>query len=472
MSNIAGKSSGTTGLLKGVAIYSVGTFGSKVLAFLLLPLYTFFLTKKELGEFDIFISTVTLFVPLFSLQMSDAIYRWLIADQVENHKDISRLLSTSIFVMILGLLVFSAAFFIYCIFYSVSYRVYFIPLLWLNGFLPFLQNALRGIGAVKQFTINGILTSFLIVLFNALFLLVFKFKVEGIILGNILAYTVAALVIIVKQRFYKIIKFSAVDFSLGREMLGYALPLVPNLMSWWLISSGTKFIILHYLGTEANGIYAVSSRFPAILVIINSVLILPIQDAFLKNPHEVEKFKQIILKFAKLEFSLVILLSLSAPLYTYYLVEKSFYSSWIFMPFLYLGVAFNTLAALLSIVHMSEKKTLKITVSSLSGAAASMLLAWWLIPLYGLLGVSFAILVGYVIMLALRLHDLQRKLVFSKRSFAQLFLSVAVFMLLFYLSKSLGFAGQIILFLVLAMITVIINKDFVLKLLNHAKKIY
>ena len=40
-------------LLKNTLIYSIGSFGSKILSFLLLPLFSLYLTTVEMGQFNI-----------------------------------------------------------------------------------------------------------------------------------------------------------------------------------------------------------------------------------------------------------------------------------------------------------------------------------------------------------------------------------------------------------------------------------
>ncbi len=66
-------------LIKNTLIYSIGSFGSKNLSFLLLPLFSLYLTTVEMGQYDLILTFVLLVTPLITLQLSDAIYRWLIA---------------------------------------------------------------------------------------------------------------------------------------------------------------------------------------------------------------------------------------------------------------------------------------------------------------------------------------------------------------------------------------------------------
>ena len=59
-------------LAKNIAFLTVGQFGTKLLVFFLVPLYTSVLTSAEYGTYDLYSATVGLFVPILTLNISDA----------------------------------------------------------------------------------------------------------------------------------------------------------------------------------------------------------------------------------------------------------------------------------------------------------------------------------------------------------------------------------------------------------------
>lgn len=448
------------GLFKETLIYTIGSFGSKVLSFLLIPLYSFFLTKKDLGEYDLFITTVTLFVPLISLQISDAAYRWLVSDPERKQKKLLSQVITNALVIFLSTFVVFIIIFYLCSYNNFfDYSGYFILTLFFSSLLPFLQSVLRGLGKTKTFALNGIFISFLIILFNVLFVVLFEQKVEGVLKANIIANAIGCLVLAIKLDCVQNFRFAYFDIKISKQMLLYALPLVPNMISWWLISSANKFIILEYLGVEENGIYAISSRFPSILVMLNTVLVMPIQDMYLKGGFEEQYFKKIVKQFIVIEFSLILLLSVAAPLYTKILVDKTFYSAWQFMPMLYLGVGFNTVAALIGLVYQKNKKTFKITTTTLIGGVVSILLSYFLVNVNGLNGISTSFFVGYFITFLLRFFDLKY---FENKDKFQIdlkgiFLFVLFFIGVIYLLQNLGLYYQIILTLSVIVVSILVN---------------
>lgn len=68
-------------LVKNTFILSLGTLGSKAFSFFLLPLYTAVLTTEDYGNVDVLQSVIQLVIPLITLQLSGAIFRFLIDEK-------------------------------------------------------------------------------------------------------------------------------------------------------------------------------------------------------------------------------------------------------------------------------------------------------------------------------------------------------------------------------------------------------
>lgn len=56
-------------LLKNVGLLSLSNFGSKILSFILIPLYTNLLTTEEYGTYDIYSTTISLLIPILTLNI-------------------------------------------------------------------------------------------------------------------------------------------------------------------------------------------------------------------------------------------------------------------------------------------------------------------------------------------------------------------------------------------------------------------
>ena len=79
-------------LLSNTVILGTGTFASKVLVFLLMPLYTSILSTSEFGVADILTQTANLLIPLASVGICDGMFRFILdtadTDGTEQRKGI------------------------------------------------------------------------------------------------------------------------------------------------------------------------------------------------------------------------------------------------------------------------------------------------------------------------------------------------------------------------------------------------
>lgn len=70
-------------LLKNVGVFTIANFTTKILNFLILPLYTYYLTTEQYGTIDLVMTTISLLFPVFSLSIVDAVLRF----GIENGKN-------------------------------------------------------------------------------------------------------------------------------------------------------------------------------------------------------------------------------------------------------------------------------------------------------------------------------------------------------------------------------------------------
>ena len=63
-------------LFNDTIVFAIGNFGSKILTFLLVPLYTSLLTTEQYGTADLITTTVSLLCPVLTLTIYEAILRF------------------------------------------------------------------------------------------------------------------------------------------------------------------------------------------------------------------------------------------------------------------------------------------------------------------------------------------------------------------------------------------------------------
>lgn len=63
-------------LFKNIGLMTISNFASKILTFLMVPLYTSILSTEEYGTYDLYTTTAFLLMPLFSVCVSEAVLRF------------------------------------------------------------------------------------------------------------------------------------------------------------------------------------------------------------------------------------------------------------------------------------------------------------------------------------------------------------------------------------------------------------
>ena len=68
-------------LAKNTIIVSIGKISTQLISFLLLPLYTAYLSTNEYGTVDLLNTLISLIIPIISLKIDQGIFRFLIDER-------------------------------------------------------------------------------------------------------------------------------------------------------------------------------------------------------------------------------------------------------------------------------------------------------------------------------------------------------------------------------------------------------
>ena len=88
-------------LLKNTVIFAIGNFSTKLIAFFLVPFYTYVLTTEEYGVVNLIFTLATLIGPLLMLNLQDAVRRFAL----ENNADHKAILTVEWIIVIVGYII-------------------------------------------------------------------------------------------------------------------------------------------------------------------------------------------------------------------------------------------------------------------------------------------------------------------------------------------------------------------------------
>ena len=63
-------------LIKNIGLLTLSSFATKLLSFFLVPLYTNILTTTEYGTYDIFHTTISVLIPILTLNVQESVMRF------------------------------------------------------------------------------------------------------------------------------------------------------------------------------------------------------------------------------------------------------------------------------------------------------------------------------------------------------------------------------------------------------------
>ena len=405
-----------TKLVTNTAVLALGTLGSKILVFLLMPLYTRLLSSSEYSTADIISQTANLLIPLISLGMYEAVFRFA----MDKERDSRRTLTTGLFMTLAGAGVFALFLPLLCkIEYFDGYFI-LIYLYVLGASVHYLVSRYtRAIGQNTLFALQGIISTALNIGFNIIFLVFFDMGVTGYVLSVIVADFVSAMFLFLKLRLWKDIAFKHFDKALLREMLKYSVPLIPTTVFWWVTNVADRYIIRGVLGDEINGLYAAAFKIPTILLLLSSVFTEAWQFSAVTERDEgksehAEFFGVVFNSFQGMLFISASALIAFSQLFAKILFAPSYFEAWRFMPLLITATVYSSLVTFMGSVYLVDKKSMHSFVTAFIGAAVNMVLNILLIGPMGANGAALATFVCYLLVYMIRAVTTKKMIPFKQ----------------------------------------------------------
>lgn len=392
-------------LLKNTALFTVANIGSKILVFLMVPLYTAVLSTEEYGISDLVQTTSALLYPLLTCMISEAVLRFSFLCEDYSIKSVFSIGVKVTLLSIIVCAVLGAFFPLISFFKTLGAYVFFIPVYFSTQSLLNLGHKFaRGIDRVKVSAIAGLLQAAIIIVLNLFFLLVLKIGIVGYLLSYILGDVASILYIGYKCR--------AITYwvrennrDLQSQMLKYSIPLVPNSLSWWALSSVNRYIMLSFVGISVVGIYSATLRIPSILTVISDIFAQAWLLSALKN-YGTPESRAFIKAMHNRFFSLLIVLTgaiiLLSQLLAKLLLSGEFSSYWYIIPYLFISVFWGALVGFLGSIFSAERKNTMQFVSTMVGAVVSVLFTILLLRRYGVIIVALATMIGYFVIWLIR----------------------------------------------------------------------
>ena len=406
-------------LFKNVGILTISNFASKILVFLLVPLYTDILSTEEVGVFDLAVSTVTLLFPILTLNIVDAIMRFSM-DKAKSKKDIIAIgirfvalswLIGGVIVVALkltGLVPKIAGFELLIYLYFVFYIFY-----------QLLLQFSKGLERVTDMGVAGVISTVAMIGGNILFLLVFRIGLHGFFLANVLAQILPTVYLFFRLKFWQYLKNFKIDKALQKEMLLYCMPLIATTLGWWVNNTSDKYVVAFMVSVSASGLLAVSYKIPQIINTLQGIFIQAWQISAIKEYEGKDKSEFYGKAFTLINVLMCAacawLIILTKPL-GFLLYKKEFFEAWQFVPFLLVSCVLNSASGFLGPILSAKKDSKSMAMSAVYGATANLILNIALVFLIGVQGATIATVISASIIYIVRKRAVGKDIAISRYS--------------------------------------------------------
>ncbi len=405
--------------MRDIGVYAIGNIGSKLITFLMVPLYTYFVHDTgDFGYYDVCLTVCLLLLPFFTLQLRDGAFRFLLDcdDETQRRRIVSFVARTMASSLVITLLVAT----VLALFTDIQHLGYAVGLLIAMSLQEVYSQVFRGLGNNRAFVMVGILSALGIGVFSVIFVAYLHWGIRGIFLANIIARLLALVLVEAKVRL--ITRHTSWNIRIGkvgRDIIRYTLPLLPGSLCWWLTGSSDRLFVTHFLGLDVNGVYAVAIRFTGIINTLAIIFYQAWQETAILQYHSPDRDRF----FSRMFNSYIFLLGIILVGYVFllkvnygWLVAPQYHQSLNYIYPLGLSAVLFALSAFFDMGYQCAKDTSRTLPAIVLSAVINVILNFMLIKPLGVYGVILTQVITYTVLFTYRWHDMRRYFVLKSSS--------------------------------------------------------
>lgn len=385
-------------LFKHTSIYSVGNIAMRAGAFVLLPLYTHYLTIAEYGILELLYSVSSIISSFLSIGLAHATLRFYF--EYDELSDRNAVISSS---MITSFIITVPAVLLISIFNrQISNLVFdspeYVSALNLTYIILVFEMA-RQIGLsylrAKEYSISFVVISvaqlIVQVILNIITVAVLHLGIFGILFGNMISVFVG--LVICSFITFRECGFRY-DWNKMKEIFNYSLPFFFSSISGVILENADRFILKMLLSLDAVGIYALAYKFGLLL---KELVVEPFQRSF--GAFRFSIMKQSDAKFIQSRtllyfFAAVAWVGLGLSLLSneiiYILTAEEYYAAAKYIVIIALAVVISSCGYIFQTGMLYKKKTLWVFYAGLFSDVCGLICSWIFISLWEIWGAVIA----------------------------------------------------------------------------------
>src|SRR5579884_4390479 len=386
------------------AVYGIGGLVSRILATILLPLYTHYLSPTDYGRVEIVTAATAVLAIVLQMGIASAFFRFYF-DAKEPADRLTVVRTSFWFTMVMatvGLVlgvVFAGPI---AHWIGLGHDTWLVRAgavgLWAQTNYQQLTNLFRAEERSTAFAIASVANVLLTVVAMVVFVAVFHWGAIGLVVGNFTGTLVVYLALVAYRTEQLGLEF---DRALFRRMQHFGMPLVPSALALWAINFVDREFVVWYKGGAEVGVYSAAVKIASVItfVMIAFRTAWPAFAYSIEDDREARRTYAFVLTYLLVFASWVALaLGALAPWWTALLTAPDYQRAAKGIALLAFAGAVYAGYTVLAIGSGRARRTQLNWLVTGTGAAVNVGLNFWLIPRFGMVGASISTAASYVVL--------------------------------------------------------------------------
>ena len=394
-------------------VFALGSLGSKLILFFLVPIYTNYLTTDEYGIADLVFTFVQLIVPFATVSIQNSLIRFGMEKNANKEETLKCSMAVILFSVVFTLGVTPLV----GLYSAISdWKWYLAILVVLNGLSEVERSYLKVRDKNKSFAVISIIQTAVLAGCNILLLVVFKSGVSGYLLSNIIAVAVVCVITFFAAGIPKALTSAKLNVPLLKKMVVFSMPLVLSAVSWWVVHSSDRIMIELMIGESVLGLYTAATKIPSLINVVTSIFnqawgLSSIRE--IDNPDKQHFYSKVFRMFSTALFmACIMLITILKPFLSVYF-GADFRSAWVYTPLLLVAAVFFSLTAFIGSLYIALQKSLNDMITYLICAFVNVVVNFVGILFLGAWGAVIGTVTAFAVVLVIRVIDIRRYIEFD-----------------------------------------------------------
>ena len=227
-----------------------------------------------------------------------------------------------------------------------------------------------------------------------------------------------------------------------------------------------------FIGTSANGIYSIATKFPILLSHLTNVFNLSWSEVASETVNEEYRddyYSKTTDNIFFLCFSISIMMISVMPILFKICIDERYFDALKYVPYLMIGSIFEIFSILLGSLYISLKKSKNIAISTGGAALINIVINLCFMKRYGIIIACISTILSYLFLGIYRLIDLRKYIKLKLNYKKYIIASITLLLILFLYSRNIN-ARVIVSIVVSIIIGVYLNKEILISIINRLKK--